>query len=101
MENIILIFNNAGLLFLFFGAIGAWVVEFVFWALGLDEVGIQWGLISFCAITGGFDIVCRYFDVFRAGTSWLRVVRPSAGGQLFFIPIWILIVALVMLSSLR
>ena len=97
----ILVFNKAGLLFLFFGAIGAWVAAFVLWALGLDEGGIPWALVSFCAITGGFDIACRYFDVFRTGTPWLRVLRPSAGGQLFFIPVWILTVALLVLVVVR
>jgi hypothetical protein len=95
----ILIFNKAGLLFLLFGAIGAWVAAFVLWSLGRDEGGVPWTLISFCAITGGFDIASRYLDVFRTGADWLRVVRPSAGGQLFFIPVWVLTVALLVLFS--
>lgn len=96
----ILIFNKAGLLFLLFGATGAWVAAFVLWALGLDEGAVYGALISFYAIAGGFDITCRYFDVFRAGTRWLRAVIPSAGGQLFFIPIWILTLALFLIWAL-
>ena len=95
----ILIFNRPGLIFVVFGAIGAWIASFVRWALGLDGGPIPWSFLLFCAITGGFDIACRYFDVFRTGRSWQRVVSPLAGGQLFFIPVWILIVALLVLVS--
>jgi hypothetical protein len=70
----------------------------VLWAVGVDEGGIPWTLISFCAIPGCFDIACRYFDVFRTGTAWLRAVSPSGGGQLFFIPVWILTVAVWVLT---
>lgn len=94
----LLVFNKAGILALFFGAIGAWVSGFVVWALGFDEGGVRWELISFCAIPGCFDIACRYFDVFRTGTAWLRIVSPFAGAHLFFIPVWILTAALLVLA---
>ena len=97
--SIILIFNAPGLLFLFFGGLGAWVVGFSLWALGLDEGGFPWVLISFCAITAAFDIACRYSDALRTESASLRLVRPSAGGQLFFIPVWILTVALLIFAS--
>jgi len=97
----ILVFNKPGLLFLFFGALGAWVTAFVLWSLGLDEGDVSWALIFFCGIVSGFDIACRYLDVFRAGKSWKRAVLPSAGGQLFFIPVWILAVVLFALVGPR
>ena len=83
----------------FFGALVAWVASFLRWALGLDGGSVPWVLILFCAVTAGFDIVSRYRDVFRTGVSWLRVVRPFEGGHLFFIPVWILMVALFVLAS--
>jgi hypothetical protein len=95
----IFIFNKAGILFLFLGGLGAWVAEFGAWALGLDESGVPWALISFCGITGGFDIVSRVRDTFRTGTSWFRLVGPFGGGHLFFIPVWILTLALWVLAA--
>jgi hypothetical protein len=70
----------------------------VVWAFGVEEVGFPWTLTSFCAIPGCLDIACRYFDVFRNGPSWVRIVSPSAGAQLFFIPVWILSAALLVLA---
>jgi hypothetical protein len=91
----ILVFNKAGVLFLVFGGLGAWVVWFVQWALGFDVNPVPWALISFCAVAGGFDIACRYYNIFRsAGPSWSRAVNPSTGGHLFYIPVWIVTLAI-------
>jgi hypothetical protein len=88
----IIIFNYIGIALLILAIFGAWAVHFSLWALGLGQSGANLGaLVAYGGSAVLLDLVCRSTGVINSSPrGWLRFIAPSSGGQIFFIPIWIL-----------
>ena len=93
----IIIFNYAGIAFCVLGVFGGWAVRFSAWALGFgDSIRDLGFLAAFCAAIALLDLACRATGILNSSPrNWLRFVAPSTGGQIFFIPMWILALALL------
>ena len=92
----IIIFNYAGIAFCVLGVFGGWAVRFAAWALGFgDSIRDVGFLAAFCAAIALLDLACRAGGILNPSYGSLRrFIVPSTGGQIFFIPIWILAVVL-------
>jgi len=92
-----IIFNYAGIAFCVLALFGGWGVKFSAWALGFGESANEVGFAAaWCAVAVLLDLACRSTGILNSSPrSWLRFVAPSTGGQIFFIPIWILATALL------
>src|SRR5262245_51566766 len=93
----IIIFNYAGVAFCVLALFGGWGVRFSAWALGFGESTNDFGFVAaWCAVLVLLDLACRSLGILNSTPrSWLRFVAPSTGGQIFFIPIWILATGLL------
>ncbi len=88
----LLIFNYAGVAFCVLAVFGGWGVKFSAWALGFGESANDLGfVVAWCTVLALLDLACRSTGILNSSPrSWLRFVSPFTGGQLFFIPLWIL-----------
>ena len=93
----VIIFNPAGVSFCVLALFGGWGVKFSAWALGFDESVKDLGFgVAWCAVVVLLDLACRLMGLLNSSPrSWLRFIAPSTGGQIFFIPIWILATGLL------
>lgn len=87
-----LIFNYAGVAFCVLALFGGWAVKFSAWALGFGESAKFLGFAAaWCAVAALLDLTFRSTRLLNASPrNWLRFIAPSSGGQVFFIPIWII-----------
>ena len=93
----LIIFNYAGVAFCILALFAGWGVKFSAWALGFGESTINFSFVaSWAAVLALLDLACRSIGLFNSSPRNLgRFVAPDAGGQLFFIPIWILATVLL------
>lgn len=93
----LIIFNYAGVAFCVLALFGGWGVKFSAWALGFSESANDLSFIAaWCAALTLLDLACRSTGILNSSPrNWLRFVAPSTGGQIFFIPIWILATGLL------
>ena len=87
----LIIFNYVGVALCVLALFGGWAVKFSAWALGFGEspntlaFGVAW-----CSFAALLDLVWRSTRTLNSDKNWLRFIAPTTGGQVFFIPIWII-----------
>jgi hypothetical protein len=88
----LVIFNYVGLALCVLALFGGWAVKFSAWALGLGESPNNLAFAAaWCIFAALLDLVWRSRGVLNSShKTWLRFIAPSTGGQVFFIPIWII-----------
>jgi hypothetical protein len=93
----LIIFNLAGVAFLVLAVFGGWGVKFSAWALGFDDSAKNLGFgVAWCVFVILLDLGCRSTRALNPSRrNWLRFMAPRSGGQLFFIPVWIIATALM------
>jgi len=93
----LIIFNYVGVALCVLAVFAGWGVKFSAWALGFSESTINFSfLASWAAVIALLDLACRSMRLFDSSPrNWGRFVAPTAGGHLFFIPIWILATVLL------
>ena len=99
----LIIFNYAGVAFCILALFGGWAVKFSAWALGFGESTTDHSFVaSWCAVLALLDLACRSIGILNSSPkSWVRFIAPSTGGQIFFIPIWILATVLLSYQVVR
>ena len=93
----IIIYNYPGVAFCVLALFGGWGVKFSAWALGFSEStnALSFG-VAWCAVLALLDLATRSTGILNSSPrSWLRFVAPSTGGQIFFVPLWILATGLL------
>ena len=93
----LIIFNYVGVAFCILALFGGWGVKFSAWALGFSESTIDFSFVaSWAAVLALLDLGCRSIGLLNSSrNNWGRFVAPTAGGQIFFIPIWVLATVLL------
>ena len=88
----LIIFNYVGVVFCILALFGGWAVKFSAWALGFGESANALGFAAaWCAFAALLDLACRSTRIINSSPrNWLRFIAPATGGQVFFIPIWII-----------
>ena len=90
----LIIFNYVGVAFCILALFGGWAVKFSAWALGFGESANALGFAAaWCAVAALLDLVYRSIQLNSFRRRWLRFIAPSTGGQVFFVPIWIIATA--------
>ena len=99
----LIIFNYVGIALCVLAVFGGWMVKFSAWALGLSKSFEELGFIAAtCAAATFLDIACRTTGIVNSSPGgWLRFLAPSTGGQIFFVPIWILATGLLAFEVIR
>ena len=88
----LIIFNYVGVVFCILALFGGWAVKFSAWALGFGEAANALGFAAaWCVCAALLDLACRSMRLLNASPrNGLRFIAPATGGQVFFIPIWII-----------
>ena len=99
----LIIFNYVGVAFCILALFGGWGVKFSAWALGFSESAIDSMFVaSWAAVLALLDLGCRSIGLVNSSPKNLgRFVAPTTGGQLFFIPIWVLATVLLIYHVAR